>query len=209
MKDLLDKQVQIYSVDTGNFYSKKEAQLHWLNHKLRIERKKLIDGYTETSSDGKSKRKIIGRKEIEQQLLDFGIDEDILYLVENNNYDFDAFHEDNAEVVESLCKEYFRLKKLIALKSNQIKNVKESLLLFLQNKVEANIQTNGKHHIRELNENQVSSKNEISINLKSHVSSFNFTRHINGYSCQYLSSYPLTARLITSGNVSTAMPLTS
>ena len=160
---MLDKQVQIYSVDTGNFYSKKEAQLHWLNHKLRIERKKLIDGYTETSSDGKSKRRIIGRKEIEQQLFEFGIDEDILYLVENNNYDFDAFHGDDAEVVESLCKEYFRLKKLITLKSTQIKDIKESLLLFLQKKVEANIQTNGKHHIRVLSENQVSNKNVISV----------------------------------------------
>ena len=37
----LDKQVQILSVDTGNFYSNHEAMLHWKNHKLRIERNKL------------------------------------------------------------------------------------------------------------------------------------------------------------------------
>ena len=160
---MLDKQIQIYSVDTGNFYSKKEAQLHWLNHKIKIERKKLIDGYTEVSADGKTKRRIIGRKEIESKLRDFGIDEDILFLVENNNYDFDAFHGDDAEAVEFLCKAYFKIKELIALKNNQIKDIKNTLLEFLKKKVNENIRTEGKHHIRVLNENQVSSKNIISV----------------------------------------------
>lgn len=160
---MLDRQIQVLSVDTGNFYSRKEANLHWLNHKLRIERKKLIDGYTETSSNGKSKRRIIGRKEIENKLNEFGIDGDILYIVENNNYDFDAFHGEDAEIVESLCNEYFRLKKLIDLKNTQIKDVKTSLLDFLQKKVEANISSDGKHHIRVLQENQVSTKNIISV----------------------------------------------
>ena len=163
MVTLLDKQIQIYSVDTGNFYSKKEAQLHWLNHKIKIERKKLIDGYTDVGSDGKSKRKIVGRKEIESKLHEFGIDEDILFLIENNNYDFDAFHGDDAEAVEFLCKAYFKIKKLIALKNNQIKDIKNALLEFLKKKVNENIQTDGKHHIRVLNENQVSSKNIISV----------------------------------------------
>lgn len=160
---MLDKQIQTYSVDTGNFYSKKEAQLHWLNHKLRTERKKLIDGYTESSSDGKSKRRIIGRKEVEKQLLNYGIDGDILYIVENDNYDFLAFHGEDAEDVKNLCDTYFRLKELISLKNTQIKNVKDSLLKLLRNKVEENIKSNGKHHIRVLSENQVSTKNIISV----------------------------------------------
>ena len=160
---MLDKQIQTYSVDTGNFYSKKEAQLHWLNHKLRTERKKLIDGYTESSSDGKYKRRIIGRKEVEKQLLNYGIDEDILYIVENDNYDFLAFHGEDAEDVKTLCDTYFRLKELISLKNIQIKNVKDSLLKLLRNKVEENIKSNGKHHIRVLSENQVSTKNIISV----------------------------------------------
>ena len=159
---MLDKQVQVLSVDTGNFYSKKEAQLHWLNHKLRIERKKLIDGYTETNSNGKYKRRIIGKKEIEKQLLEFEVDENILHIIENNDYDFSVFKDDK-DVVESLCKEYFRLKKLIDIKNTQIKDVKNSLLNFLQKKIEENINTNGKHHIRVLQENQVSTKNIISV----------------------------------------------
>ena len=38
---MLDVQVQILSVDTGDFYSNREAMLHWLNHKLSIERNEL------------------------------------------------------------------------------------------------------------------------------------------------------------------------
>ena len=38
---MLDVQVNILSVDTGNFYSNREAHLHWLNHKLRVERNNL------------------------------------------------------------------------------------------------------------------------------------------------------------------------
>ena len=160
---MLDKQVQIFSVDTGNFYSRKEAQLHWLNHKLRVERNKLIDGYDDIGSDGRVKRHILGRKQIEEMLMKYGIDEDILPIVKNNQYDFEAFHGDDADVVESLCDKLFRLEKLISLKNEQIKNVKNSLLKFLEDKVNANIATNGKHHIRELNENQVSTKNVISV----------------------------------------------
>lgn len=32
---MLDRQVQILSVDTGNFYTNKERKLHWVNHKHR------------------------------------------------------------------------------------------------------------------------------------------------------------------------------
>lgn len=38
---MLDRQIQIYSVDTGNFYSKHEEKLHILNHKLKTERKEV------------------------------------------------------------------------------------------------------------------------------------------------------------------------
>ena len=37
----LDVQIQVYSVDTGNFYTAREKKLHWLNHKLKIERNEL------------------------------------------------------------------------------------------------------------------------------------------------------------------------
>ena len=155
---MLDSQVQILSVDTGNFYSRKEAHLHWLNHKLRVERKQLIDGYT----DVKTKRTITGRKEIEKKLNEYGIDTNVLTVIKQGEYDFSK-HGDDVEILKSLCDYYFKLKDLIVLKNNQIKDVKNTLLQFLTDKVEANILTNGKHHIRVLNENQVSKKNIISV----------------------------------------------
>ena len=159
---MLDKQVQILSVDTGNFYSNKEARLHWLNHKLRNERKQLIDGYTIKGSDNKCTRKITGRKELEKRLNEIGINEQDLSLIENAQYNFSKFAEREDEV-KSLCDEYHRLKKIIAFKNEQIKNVKNALLKLLEDKVDANIKTNGKHHIRVLRENKVSSKDVISV----------------------------------------------
>ena len=66
---MLDTQVQIYSCDTGNFYSKREERLHIKNHKLRVERNQLLKG-TEKKP---GKRKIIGLKDIEKSLREFGL----------------------------------------------------------------------------------------------------------------------------------------
>ena len=127
----LDVQVQILSVDTGNFYSNREASLHWLNHKLRIERNEL-------------KKK---EKDISDKLLKCGLSEGDLKLVLNHEYDFGA--NDNLPV-RNLCEEYCCVTDLIKLKNTKIKNSKDKLLKLLSNKIEANEATNGKHHIREL-----------------------------------------------------------
>jgi len=65
---MLDRQVQILSVDTGNFYSNTESFLHWKNHKLRSERNLLINGGAVKGADGKIKKIIVGTKEIEVKL---------------------------------------------------------------------------------------------------------------------------------------------
>lgn len=44
---MLDKQIQILSVDTGNFYYEDETRLHEENRVVRVERRKLINGYDE------------------------------------------------------------------------------------------------------------------------------------------------------------------
>ena len=69
---VLDKQINILSVDTGNFYSNKEARLHWKNHKLRAERNRLINGGQVVSANG-IKRTIIGLKEIEEKINKHGV----------------------------------------------------------------------------------------------------------------------------------------
>ena len=130
---MLDVQVNILSVDTGDFYSNREASLHWLNHKLRIERSEL-----------KTKE-----EEIINKLSDYGIGKSELDLILKYEFDFDSCG-DNASVISELGYEYCKVKDLLKLKNQKIKESKNKLLELLSNKIEANIATNGKHHIREL-----------------------------------------------------------
>lgn len=131
---MLDRQIQIYSVDTGNFYSGRESHLHWLNHKLRSERNELVE---------ESKR-------IEAEFEKVGVDWGDIENCENVDF-------------QEMAERHAQLKELIAMKNSKIKESKDKLLQLLSNKVEENIRTNGTHHIRELSENQVSGKNVISV----------------------------------------------
>ena len=131
---LLDTQVQIYSVDTGNFYSKKEAHLHRLNHIIRSERNRLVNEL----------------KEIDKYF-------------ESNGIDIDNIDDCCPLELQELADRYSFLKDKIVVKNKKIKETKDSLLQLLSNKVEANTRSNGKHHIRSLNENDVSKKNIISV----------------------------------------------
>lgn len=141
----LDVQVQILSVDTGNFYSNHEASLHWLNHKLRIERNEL-------------KKK---EDEIINELFKYGIDKHDLDSILNREYDYSSWGEDKHSLLK-LGIEYCKIKELIKLKNKKIKDSKDKLLELLSNKIEANISTNGKHHIRELrNLNPSGEKNDV------------------------------------------------
>lgn len=143
---LLDKQIMIYSVDTGNFYSNRESRLHRLNHKIRYERNCLVNE----------------SKNIEDELSSFGIHKEDIKSICDGSYDFSSCHEDIGEIV-CMANRYEKLKNLIAIKNKKIKETKEKLLSILSNKIDANINSNGTHHIRELRDNQVSEKNIISV----------------------------------------------
>lgn len=158
----LDKQIQIYSVDTGNFYSNTELHLHLLNHNLRSERNKLVNGGVIKNSDNKSKRVIVGLKDIESKLKDYGIEGNTIDLIDAGEYNLESFKHNAKEIVDLVC-EYTRIKNIVSIKNRKIKETKESLLRLLSNKVEKNIRSNGNHHIRTLRENQVSDKNVISV----------------------------------------------
>ncbi|MBR5604288.1 MAG: hypothetical protein IKW51_08815 [Bacteroidales bacterium] len=161
---MLDKQINIYSVDTGNFYSNKEAHLHWANHKLRAERNQLINGGTVKGADGKVKKTIVGLKEIEAKIVKYGVNVAALEEASKNEdgFGFTQFG-DNQEELFKLYDTYSYLKYLIGIKNKSIKKTKDDLLQLLENKIKANIESNGKHHIRTLQENQVSNKNIISV----------------------------------------------
>ena len=115
----LDVQVQILSVDTGNFYSNREASLHWLNHKLRIERNEL-------------KKK---ENEIVDTLFKYGFDKNDLESILNNEYDFDSWGDDSS-TLSKLGEEYHKTKDLIKWKNKKIKESKNKLLDLLSNKIE-------------------------------------------------------------------------
>lgn len=161
---MLDKQINIYSVDTGNFYSNKEARLHWKNHKLRAERNRLVNGGTAMSASGKAKRIIIGLKDIESKINEYGVTISELEEAakDESGYGFVKFGE-NQEELFKLYDNYCFTKNLISIKNKYIKKTKDDLLKLLENKINANIQSNGTHHIRTLRENQVSDKNVISV----------------------------------------------
>lgn len=155
---MLDVQIQIYSTDTGNFYSKEESRLHWKIHKLKIEKSQLVNGF----SFGNGKRSIVGLKDIVSKLASYGLQDSDLNSICNESYDY-SVHGNESEEVEMLGRKYKDVKKLVAAKNSKIKETKDKLLLLLSNKVEANIASGGKHHIRELDEESISNKNIISV----------------------------------------------
>lgn len=154
---MLSDQIQVHSVDTGNFYSKHEERLHKLNHRLRNERKQLLNGYSIKTKNGK--RVIRGIKDIESDLRDFGMVTADLEKEET----FSGRPDEDIETIENLKAEYFEIKHQIEIKREKIKKVKSDLLQLLENKTNENIKTNGKHHIRELRDNSVSHINTISV----------------------------------------------
>lgn len=156
---MLDVQIPILSLDTGNFYSNKESYLHLLNHKLRVERNQLINGYNDKNKKNKS-RHIVGLKEIEKELNLFGVCNDELKNINDKKYN-DLCLKYDCEEIKVLLSKYYRISKIINKKNKKIKETKNKLLNLLSNKVNENIKSNGHHHIRYLKENEVSSKNEI------------------------------------------------
>ena len=154
---MLDTQISILGVDTGNFYSKHEERLHKLNHKLRNERKQLLNGYVAKTKN--KKRVIRGIKDVEKDLGCFGL---TVSDLEKVGY-YETKTDSEIEIIEKLKAEYFEIKRQIELKREKIKETKNALLQLLENKTNENIKTNGRHHIRKLTDNDVSHINEISV----------------------------------------------
>ena len=131
---MLDKQIQVFEIDTGNFYSNEEARLHLKNHKLRSERNQLINGGFINNKTTKEKRKIIGLKDIEKNFAKYNITEENLNDFRNGTFGF-LDNVDDKDIVTEYINSYFRLKDLIAMKNKVIKKSKDDLLRLLENKV--------------------------------------------------------------------------
>ena len=154
---MLDRQINVLALDTSDFYSNKEKRLHDINHKIRSEKNKLINGFKS------GKKTIIGTKEIERRLrYEYGIDNECIKQISNGDYDF-SVHGDDASIVSSICYEYIDKKKIVSHKNKKAKEIKDRLLELLENKVNANISSDSRHHIRQLRDDAVSDNKVISV----------------------------------------------
>ena len=142
----LENQINLYSVDTGNFYTKKERALHNKNAKIRAERKIIAE-------------KI---KTLHEKLIEYGYSKKDLGTASKEIIDelsIDIIDGTYNELYEYI--EFCRIKRLKTKSADALKN---KLLLLLSNKVKAkeSINTNKrKDYIqptRVLNEDTISDK---------------------------------------------------
>ena len=140
---MLDIQYNLYSCDTGHFYSNHEKYLHDMNCKYRRERNYINNKLPE----------------IEKKLKEFGYsDKDIRNLKNDKTGEVNII-DDSYDVVS----EYLHWTRLIVHKREKAKQSKEKLLTLLSNKVTQNELTDGKDHIRHIRENSLNDNNVISV----------------------------------------------
>lgn len=140
---MLDKQYNMYSVDTGHFYSNHEKYLHDINCKYRRER-----NYVQNKLP-----------EIEKQLKQFGYTEDDIKNLKNGKTE----EVDIIEFSYDTVSEYLHWTKLIKHKGEKAKKSKAKLLTLLSNKVSQNELTDGKDHIRTIKDDSLNDTNIISV----------------------------------------------
>ena len=142
---MLDTQINMYSVDTGHFYSNHEKYLHDMNCKYRRERNYINNKLPE----------------LENNLKELGYSSD----------DIKLFKADKAEKVKKdileehidTIQEYINWNNLIRHKRKKANESKEKLLNLLSNKVNQNELTDGKDHIRCIREHDLHDNNVISV----------------------------------------------
>lgn len=140
---MLDKQYNMYSVDTGHFYSNHEKYLHNMNCKYRRER-----NYVQNKLP-----------EIEKQLKQFGYTEDDIKNLKNDKTEEVNIIESSYDTVS----EYLHWARLIKHKREKAKESKAKLLTLLSNKVNQNELTDGKDHIRTIKDDSLNDTNIISV----------------------------------------------
>lgn len=140
---MLDKQINIYSVDTSDFYSGNEKYLHNMNCKYRSERNYVNNELAKI----KNVLKEYGYTEIDIKKLKNGKKNEVNIIA----------HSDD------IISEYIKWLRLAEHKKEKVKASKEQLLTLMSNRVSQNKLTNGKDHIRTINESRLNDSNVISV----------------------------------------------
>lgn len=140
---MLDKQYNLYSVDTGHFYSNHEKYLHDMNCKYRRERNYVNNKLPE----------------IEKKLKEFGYSDDDIKKLKNDKTEEVDIIKSSYDTVTDYCK----WNDLIRHKREKAKESKDKLLTLLSHKVAQNELTDGKDHIRCIRKGSLNDNNVISI----------------------------------------------
>ena len=142
---MLDTQINMYSIDTGTFYSNHEKYLHDMNCKYRRE------------------RNFINNKlpPIENKLIELGYNTDEFGILKRGQYD--KLKNGIIQGSDKLLEEYLFWNNLIVHKRNKAHESKNQLLRLLSNKMKANELSNGKDHIRTIREDELHDNNVISV----------------------------------------------
>lgn len=141
---MLDTQINLYSVDTGHFYSGHEKYLHDMNCRYRRER-----NYISNQLPG-----------LEKQLMDAGLTkEELSALKKDGSKPVSAVSGQTCELIRKYCS----CCSIIKHKQDKAKQSGEALAALLANRVRQNEQTNGRDHIRTLRHNDLHDNNVISV----------------------------------------------
>lgn len=140
---MLDRQYNMYSVDTGHFYSNREKYLHNMYCKYRKECNDLRQKLSET----------------EKLLKQSGYSADDIKQLKKARTD-DSYLKENSNPAVS---EYLHQIKLMDHKKQKSETAKEKLLALFSNKVTQNETSGGKDHIRTLDEGSLNDTHIISV----------------------------------------------
>lgn len=140
---MLDKQIYLYSVDTGHFYSNREKYLHDMNCKYRKERNYIANRLPE----------------LEKKLFSLGYTKEDIKCIKNNRINEISV----VEGASALITTYEHYLQLIQHKRKKAKESKEKLRTLLSNKIAQNALTNGKDHTRFIRPNSLHDTNIISV----------------------------------------------
>jgi len=153
----LNKQIHIYSVDTGAFYTNNEKRLHWKLCNLKREKKELI--------------KFINERHYEEFLIELLDNQDDFKTImkaksdEIRNHTIKLVGEYSNQRYEDIITILFDYKRYINYKNhlNQLINKTKKVLLVKLEKAVIYNKSHGKKHVRNLSVDAMTDKNIISV----------------------------------------------
>lgn len=143
---MLQNQIRILDVETGDFYSNNERRLDSIKRKLKREIRTLKEGCTVKLKDGSGRtREIVGVNQIKKSLKEKFSYSKTDFTSLDKDFDIRTIENGNEK---KLCELYLLRKSQIKKKNGQLQAVKERIANLLKNKNDMNHLTNGKHHTR-------------------------------------------------------------